>query len=193
MMDRFTHQLASRDADHRSGGPATTGSLERSRGEPVRADRPGQWLLVLRRYVMFIAGANLIWEIAQLPLYTIWSEGTLGEIAFAVAHCTAGDILIASASLFGALLVLGNGRWPIERFGAVAGLAFTAGLSYTIFSEWLNTEVRGSWAYTDVMPTLPLIGSGLAPLAQWIVIPLAAFWWARRPLVTQLELKESLS
>lgn len=180
-MDRVTRQPGSRDPDQRSREPATAKIVEWSRAEPVRADRAGPWLLVLRRYVMFIAGANLIWEIAQLPLYTIWLEGTPGEIAFAVAHCTAGDILIASASLLGALLVIGNGRWPIERFGAVASLAFTAGLSYTIFSEWLNTEIRGSWAYTDVMPTLPLIGSGLSPLAQWIVIPLAAFWWARHP------------
>lgn len=168
-MDRVTRHPASADTDRR-------------RAEPATAPHSGPWLLVLRRYIMFIAGANLIWEIAQLPLYTIWSEGTPGEIAFAVIHCTGGDILIASAALLGALLVLGNGRWPFERFGAVAGLAFTAGLSYTIFSEWLNTEIRGSWAYTDMMPVLPLIGAGLSPLAQWIVIPLAAFWWARRPL-----------
>lgn len=190
-MDRFTQQPSPPDADHRCVDSGTAKGVECSRPEPLRVDHTGPWLLVLRRYIMFVAGVNLIWEIAQLPLYTIWSEGTPGEIAFAVAHCTAGDILIASASLIGALLVLGSGRWPIERFGAVAGLALTAGLSYTIFSEWLNTEVRGSWAYTDVMPTLPLIGSGLAPLAQWIVIPLAAFWWARRPTLPHPQPVES--
>lgn len=168
-MDSIARQSASTDADRRHT-------------EPPTAAHSDLWLLALRRYLLFIAGANLIWEIAQLPLYTIWSEGTVGEIAFAVMHCTGGDILIGSASLLGALLVLGNGRWPVERFGAVAGLAFTTGLSYTIFSEWLNTEIRGSWAYTDMMPVLPLIGAGLSPLAQWIVIPLAAFWWARRPV-----------
>jgi hypothetical protein len=31
------------------------------------------------------------------------------------------------------------------------------------------------------MPMLPVIGTGLSPLAQGIVIPIAAFWWARRP------------
>src|SRR3546814_18807867 len=53
-------------------------------------------------------------------------------------------------------------------------------LGYTVFSEWLNTEIRGSWAYADVMPTLTLIGTGVAPVAQWVVVPLAAFWWSRR-------------
>jgi len=36
-----------------------------------------------------------------------------------------------------------------------------------------------NWAYSEFMPTLPVTGTGLSPLAQWIVIPLIAFWWAR--------------
>ena len=158
-------------------------------GENFQAD----WLSVVRRYILFVAGANLLWEFAQLPLYTLWNEGTTEEIVFAAAHCTGGDILIAGASLLGSLIVLGTSRWPHERYGAVAALTFVSGLGYTIFSEWLNTEVRGSWAYTDLMPTLPIIGTGLSPLAQWIVIPLAGFWWARRPFSVYLDLKESLT
>jgi hypothetical protein len=56
--------------------------------------------------------------------------------------------------------------------------------TYTVFSEWLNTEVRGSWAYSEFMPVLPVIDAGLSPLAQWIIIPFAAFWWARHPVQT---------
>src|SRR3546814_1318822 len=79
-------------------------------------------------------------------------------------------------TLLGALILAGDPRWPQARFHAVAALAILGGLAYTIFSEWLNTEIRGSWAYTDAMPQLPLVGSGLSPLAQWIVVPLIAFW-----------------
>jgi hypothetical protein len=32
--------------------------------------------------------------------------------------------------------------------------------SSMIFIEWLNTVVRTSWSYIDLMPTLPVIGSG---------------------------------
>ena len=38
---------------------------------------------------------HLLWEIGHVPLYTIWTEGSWGEIAFAVLHCTGGDLLIA--------------------------------------------------------------------------------------------------
>ena len=54
------------------------------------------------------------------------------------------------------------------------------GLAYTVFSEWLNVEVRRSWAYSDLMPVLPPLGTGLSPVLQWVVIPSAALWMARR-------------
>jgi len=138
------------------------------------------WLTALRTYLGFILAANLVWEVVQLPLYTIWRNGTLGEIAFAVVHCTGGDLLIATAALTGSLVLLGRPDWPAERHHAVAGMAIASGIAYTIFSEWLNTKVRGSWAYTELMPVLPLFDVGLSPVAQWIVIPIAGFWLARR-------------
>ena len=114
-------------------------------------------------------------------------------MAFAVIHCTGGDVLIASIALLGALLLLGNARWPAERYLAVAALALVVGLGYTIFSEWLNTTIRRSWGYTDLMPTLPAIDIGLSPLAQWIVIPLVAFWLGRRPSAAAMQLIERRS
>ena len=142
---------------------------------------PSDWLPALRRYVMASALLNLIWELAQLPLYTIWQQGSGREIVFAAVHCTGGDILIASVSLLVTLIFIGDGRWPHARFLLVAAATISDGLAYTVFSEWLNTEIRGSWAYTEWMPTLPLIGAGLSPFAQWIVVPIVALWWARRP------------
>ena len=136
---------------------------------------------MLRRYLLFVAAANLAWEIAQLPLYTLWQEGSFGELAFAVVHCTAGDLLIATASLVLALLLFAERRWPERAFPQVAAAAVAFGVGYTVFSEWLNTEIRGSWTYAVWMPVLPVLGTGLSPLAQWLVIPTAAFWWARRP------------
>jgi hypothetical protein len=138
------------------------------------------WLRALRRYLLVLAGANLAWEVVQLPLYTIWREGTPGEIAFAVLHCTGGDVLIGLASLTLALIVAAGDRWPLARYGTVAALTIAAGLIYTIFSEWLNISVRQAWAYSDLMPVIPLIDTGLSPFAQWIVVPLLAFSWAAR-------------
>ena len=138
------------------------------------------WLGGLRHYLLLVGAANLIWEIAQLPLYTIWTEGSVSQIAFAVLHCTAGDLLIASTALLSALLLAGRPEWPTYRYWPTASLALVTGLGYTIYSEWFNTELRASWTYSYLMPKLPWIGTGAAPFAQWIVIPLGVFLWLRR-------------
>ncbi len=143
--------------------------------------KPGEWLLVVRRYLLFVAGANLLWEILHLPLYTIWSEASFSELTFAVVHCTGGDLMIAVTTLILALLLFGDRSWPYTRFSRVVSATIALGVLYTVFSEWLNIVVRKSWAYSDWMPLLPIIGTGLSPLTQWIVIPAVAFWWARRP------------
>lgn len=136
--------------------------------------------MALRRF----AGASLVlhaaWEMAQLPLYTIWSTGTPGQRWFAVAHCTLGDAMIAGLTLLLALAIVGSAEWPGESSRAVWLLAIVLGAGYTIFSEWLNVNIRGNWAYAATMPTLPLIGTGLSPLMQWLVVPTFALWSATR-------------
>lgn len=151
-----------------------------SAAERVPQAEAGAWLSALRRYLAIAALGNLAWEIAHLPLYTIWNEDTPSEIAFAALHCTGGDLVIATSSLVLALVLFGGPGWPTRGFIAVAIATTAVGVGYTIFSEWLNTEVRGSWAYSELMPTLPVLGTGLSPLAQWVVIPLAGFAWVRR-------------
>ncbi|HKB46619.1 MAG TPA: hypothetical protein VKC57_02915 [Ktedonobacterales bacterium] len=70
--------------------------------------------LIARRYLPWLAGLNLAWELAQLPLYTIWREANAGYIAFAVAHCTVGDILIGAAAL--ALALIATRAGPLARW-----------------------------------------------------------------------------
>jgi hypothetical protein len=138
---------------------------------------PG-WLNALRRYLIAMAVGNLIWEFAHMPLYTLWETGTPREIAFAALHCTGGDVLIAASALLAALIVFGSSQWPEANYRLVGLATVLTGLGYTVFSEWLNIEVREAWAYSDLMPVIPVIGAGLSPIAQWIVLPVIALWWA---------------
>jgi hypothetical protein len=136
------------------------------------------WLTVLRRYVLVIALGNLVWEFAHMPLYTLWETGTPAEIVFAAIHCTAGDVLIATIALVAALCLFGSGRWPEQGARPVALVTIALGIAYTAFSEWLNIEVRETWAYRDLMPVIPVLGVGLSPMLQWIALPGIAFWLA---------------
>lgn len=144
----------------------------------MRAD----WLAALRLYLLTMTGGNLLWEIAQLPLYTIWTAETLGGKVFAVAHCTAGDVLIGLFSIAVALVVAGDRDWPTRRFRPVFLLTLLLGISYTAFSEWLNIAIQRSWEYSDRMPVITLLNFelGLSPLLQWLLVPSLAFWLIRR-------------
>ncbi len=137
-----------------------------------------RWLPTLRRYLAFVLLVNLAWEFAQLPLYTIWQTAPLSELIFVAAHCTLGDVIIATMALMLTLLLIGDATWPQAGYWRVALLTTAAGLAYTIYSEWLNVSVRASWAYAPAMPVVPLLGIGLSPLLQWLVIPPLAFWYA---------------
>ena len=136
------------------------------------------WPTVLRRYLAASVGLHLSWEILQLPLYTIWEAGTLSQKAFAVAHCTIGDAMISGLSLLLALAVAARPEWPLSSARRVWVLTVFMGMGYTVYSEWLNVIVRGSWAYSQLMPVLPLLGTGVAPLLQWLVVPTLALWAA---------------
>jgi hypothetical protein len=138
--------------------------------------------LIVKRYLPLLAALNLVWEIAQLPLYTLWRDGSAGYIAFAVVHCTAGDVLIGAAALALALMATRAGPLASWRWREV-GLATAAlGVLYTAASEWMNTSLRPAWQYSILMPTLTLgeIRIGLSPLAQWLVLPALSLFVSRR-------------
>ena len=143
-------------------------------------DRDARRLIVFR-YLPWLAALDLVWEMAQLPLYTLWKEASAPYLVFTVAHCTAGDVLIGAASLALALMLGREGPLASWRWRRVVGLMLLLGPGYTIFSEWLNTTLF-RWSYSDLMPTLELAGIriGLSPLLQWLVIPPLALHLARR-------------
>lgn len=138
------------------------------------------WRFSLTLFLPVFVVFNLLWEFAQLPLYTLWSEATPTYIAYAVLHCTVGDLLVGAGALFMALIatrarVLSEWNWI--RIGFVTVIL---GFAYTAYSEWMNTAVLGTWTYSEWMPVLPLVPVGLSPLLQWLIVPSVALVLSRR-------------
>ena len=137
------------------------------------------WRFILRAYLPRLLVGNFIWEIAQLPLYTLWESAYLKPIIFAVIHCTAGDVLIGASAVIGALLLLRapcRKDWHTKR---IVALTIGIGLAYTTLSEQFNLA-QGNWAYAAAMPVVPWLEVGLAPLLQWLLVPAAAWWCANQ-------------
>jgi hypothetical protein len=153
---------------------------DRSRGS-IAGTRTAQWTGFAVRYALAVVSGHFVWEIFQLPLYTIYWERSACEIAFALIHCTAGDLLISLSMLVAAIAASGLGPTgsPRALFARVATTAIALGIAYTIYSEWYNTKVTHSWIYSPLMPLLPPFDTGLSPLLQWAVVPTVAFYWLR--------------
>jgi hypothetical protein len=131
---------------------------------------PAAWRLIGLRFFPVLTVLSLVWEVVHLPLFTIWREGNAEKLAFAVVHCTLGDIAIGISALLLALIVVRAGApqtWPrVKLIVAATVLAVV----YTAFSEWINASLLENWSYSSRMPVLPFTGTGLSPLLQWLVI-----------------------
>ncbi|MEZ5900038.1 MAG: hypothetical protein R3D51_11165 [Hyphomicrobiaceae bacterium] len=128
-------------------------------------------------YAGVSAAGHLLWEIVQLPLYSLWQTASHTELAFAVLHCTGGDFLIALNVLLASVVLLRAWSWPRAQALQVASLSIPLGIAYTAYSEWLNIYVRQSWGYRPAMPTVKILSYqiGVSPLAQWLLVPAAVF------------------
>lgn len=137
--------------------------------------------LIAFHYLPWLAGLNLAWEIAQLPLYTLWYQAPASRIAFAVVHCTAGDALIGASALALALVLTRAAEPARWRWAHVAILTAVLAATYTLFSEWLNAGPLSNWSYSEWMPVLTLggVAIGLSPLLQWVLLPPVALVFAR--------------
>lgn len=147
-----------------------TGDCRIAAREPWYRARP-VWRFILFRFIPLLALLSLAWETAQLPLYTIWREAPWRDIAYAVIHCTAGDVLIGVFALFATLIATRAGPIGTWRTARVMAGTVLLSVSYTTFSEWMNTVVYEHWEYSSLMPLVPPLGTGLSPLLQWLIVP----------------------
>lgn len=119
---------------------------------------------------------NLAWELAQLGFYDLSAAGT--TIAYAVVHCTVGDGMIMAVAYLIAVGVTRSRAWPYTKPWAGMTVMLVSTIGYTVFSEWRNVYLKQTWAYAESMPLFA--GIGVAPLLQWLVVPVAVLIIVRR-------------
>lgn len=123
---------------------------------------------------------HLVWEFWQAPWYQGMSDMSHLQGVLLCSRAAFGDTLIALLA-YCALSVYAHDRfWALAATPARIGGYLGIGLGVTVVLEWLATDVLDRWQYAAGMPTLPLLGTGLAPLLQWLIVPLAVLGWVRR-------------
>ena len=144
------------------------------------------WVTSVRLYLLVSLLGHAVWEVVQLPLFTLWHEAPPQQIAFATLHCIGGDLAIAASVLIAGLALAGRAGWPREGARPVGACVLAFGVAYTAWSEYSNTVIRRTWTYTDAMPLVPWTEIGVTPIMQWIIVPMLALatasWRVKGPL-----------
>lgn len=136
-----------------------------------------KWVQIKLFFFGFII--NFVWEMLQMPLFSYPADTPLMQISVACIRASAGDAAMVVIAFWVAVFLQKDRKWYLHP--SVRSLAFflLPGVLMTIVFEAMATGPLNRWAYANSMPTLPGLGTGLAPIAQWLLLPLLIIFIVR--------------
>lgn len=154
--------------------------LAEGRGSEADGTPRTSWWQPWLALALFAFGLHFVWEILHSPLYVGLAGGTHLEGIKCCLLATVGDVILTLAA-YGAVAAATRDRlWLATLSASRVGWFVAVGLVATILIEQLSVYAWGRWEYAPAMPTV--LGIGLSPILQWIVLPLLTLWLARRHL-----------
>lgn len=121
-------------------------------------------------FLFFSFVLNATWEWIQSPFFVdITSD--LNTIIWYRIHCTIGDTFILMIGYMLVSFYYKNLSWIYDSNVKHHAMFVLMGVTYTVFSEYINVNIRNSWSYSEYMPLLPYTNIGIIPLVQWVILP----------------------
>ncbi len=114
---------------------------------------------------------NFVWEMLQMPLFSYPADSSMTQINLACIQASAGDAAMIVIAFWVVVFLQKDREWYLHPSVRSLVLFLLPGVIMTIVFEAMATGPLDRWAYTNAMPTLPGLGTGLAPLAQWLLLP----------------------
>lgn len=154
-----------------------------------RSEKAFGWLaLPEMNLAIFAFLLNFVWEMWQVPFFENTSYMPHWEGVKFCTRATLGDVAITLLAFWTVAAFRRSRAWILRPgWGEIMGF-LAIGLLITVGIEAIAVNRLHLWEYGDAMPTLPVLGTGLLPLAQWIILPLLTVWFVRRQL-QQMEVK----
>jgi len=123
---------------------------------------------------------HLAWENWQIIFYEGMAEARHADAVWVCSKAAFGDANIALVAYLVAAFGTRSRAWLVAPSNLGLALYFLTGLLITVVFEYLATEVWGRWSYSSRMPVVPVFGTGVLPLLQWLIIPLLSLATTRR-------------
>lgn len=126
---------------------------------------------------------NYPWEFLQVPFYRDMPSASHWDGVVVCSLATIGDAVIMLAAFWLTALTARSGGWVAEPRARHIAIFVTIGLIITLVIEHIAIRSGWGWRYDSSMPLVPILGAGLAPFLQWIVLPPLALWFVRRQVI----------
>ena len=133
-----------------------------------------KFLIVL---VVTAFALNLLWETAQVFAFSSLDKASMFEVIILVLIASVADAFITLAAFLVTALLRRDWRWQ-QSVGALDFLIFAVVGAITATLIETIALSRGTWAYGDYMPIVPLLNVGLLPLLQLTILLPAALLFA---------------
>ena len=127
---------------------------------------------------------NFFWEIRQMPYFRVSSEFSYTDIINNCTLATFADAGISVTAFVTVAAIAKSRRWIFRPNWWQVGIFILMGIIITIITDVIATKVLNLWQYGEAMPTLPVLGTGLSPLLQWLIIPPLIIWFVKRQLLS---------
>ncbi len=114
---------------------------------------------------------NFVWEMMQMPLFSYPSNASLVQINLACLQASAGDAVMIVIAFWIVAILQKDRSWILHPSVGSLGLFLLPGILMTVVFEAMATGPLHRWTYAEAMPILPGLGTGIAPLAQWLILP----------------------
>jgi hypothetical protein len=129
---------------------------------------------------------HFVWEMWQVPFFADMPSTAHWSGVAICSRATLGDAAMAVVAFCGAALYRRSRSWFLAPRGWELLIYLGIGLTITVVFEWLATGPLARWSYGPEMPRLPILGTGLLPILQWIVVPPVVLWITARQLRGQM-------
>lgn len=126
---------------------------------------------------------HFVWEFVQVPTYAGMAEMPHWEGVKLCMSATFGDVGFALTAFWVASVAARSRDWILRPTRVPSVIFVAVGIVLTVGFEHYYTTISLRWTYSDLMPLVPPLGTGLSPLLQWLVIPLLVIWLTRRHLL----------
>lgn len=121
---------------------------------------------------------NYIWEMVQMPLYEQMPVTELSSWLFCF-WASLGDGVITIVIWILGYFIYRSQNWFLSLSPWKVIILLVSGGAIAIAIE-LHALATSLWKYSSYMPVLPLVGIGIAPFVQLIILPLPSMLLARK-------------